>query len=243
MTTKADIINGAYSQLRISGLTVQPTPEDLSLALDRLEGMMAEFSGRNICVGYNFETTPDSGTDHNVDREFWFALETNLAVRLIADFGKNIPPSLMAYSQAGFSFLSSATAPIKQVAYPSRQPKGSGSTLRYNRFQRYYRPQAEAPQECETNVLYVDDINDYTESFDTYLKDPETVSSYTIEADTGLTIVSDSLASPIVSYRIRADGYPDGTARDLLQVKIVVTTSLGRITTRIINFKLLDSDI
>lgn len=238
MTTKVDLINGAYSQMRISGLTVQPTPEDLSLALDRLESMMAEFFGRNICVNYNFEDTPDPNTDHNVDRKHWFSIETNLAMRTLADFGKEIPPTLLGYARAGYSFLSASTAPRKQVPYPHRQPRGSGSTLRFNRFQRYYRPQAEAPQSCESNTMYVDDINDFVESFESYLKDPETVSSYTIEADTELTIVSSSLTSPNVDYQIRAD-----EAGDLFQVKIIATTSLGRKETRIINFKILDADI
>ena len=39
MSLKIDHINGAYSQLRISGLTVNPTPENISNALDRFESM------------------------------------------------------------------------------------------------------------------------------------------------------------------------------------------------------------
>ena len=35
MSTKIDIINGAYSRGVISGLTSQPTNEDVALALDR----------------------------------------------------------------------------------------------------------------------------------------------------------------------------------------------------------------
>ena len=60
MTTKADRINSAYSKLRISGLTVDPSPEDLSLALMTFENMMSELEmGRNICMDYNFEVDPD----------------------------------------------------------------------------------------------------------------------------------------------------------------------------------------
>jgi hypothetical protein len=65
--TKVDLISGAYSKLRISGLTVQPTPEDLELALTRLENTMAEIEGaRNICLGYNFEDQPDPNSVSNI---------------------------------------------------------------------------------------------------------------------------------------------------------------------------------
>ncbi len=39
---KVDILNDAYSKIRISGLTVTPTPPDLELSLNRLESMMSE---------------------------------------------------------------------------------------------------------------------------------------------------------------------------------------------------------
>ena len=54
MTTKADLINGAYSLMRISGITVDPSADDLALALERLEDMAEEFAGRNIITDYNF---------------------------------------------------------------------------------------------------------------------------------------------------------------------------------------------
>ena len=243
MRAKGDLINGAYSQLRISGLTAQPTPEDLSLALRRLEGMMAEFFKRNICVGYYFEDDPDVNSPHNVEEGYWYTIECLLAVRLIADFGKTPSQSLISLSQSGYSFLSASTAQVKQTDYPSRQPRGSGSTLRYNRYQRFYRPQAEAPLSCETNKMIIGNIDDFVEHFDSYLKDTETVSSYTIEADDGLTIDSDSLTSPDIDYRIEATGNSGERSNGFLQVKIVATTSLGRIETRLINFELTEADL
>lgn len=242
MTTKIDLINGAYSQLKISGLTVQPTPEDLTLAFNRFENMMQEFSGRNICVNYNFEDTPDVNSVHNVERKFWYALETNLAVRLLPDFGKEPTTALVALHQAGFSFLSAQTAPVRETQYPSRQPIGHGNTLRYNRCRRFYQPQATVPLSCESIRMYVDDVRDFAEHFDSYLSAGETVSSYTIDADSGLTIVSDSLTSPDIDYRIKAVGNSGDKSDGFLQVKIVATTSLVRVETRLINFAVIDPD-
>ena len=92
--TKIEIINGAYSRMRISGLTAQPTPEDIVKALNRLEDMAEEFDGRNICTGYNFEDDPDVNSLHNMERKFWGPYKAILATRLLADFGKAASPEL-----------------------------------------------------------------------------------------------------------------------------------------------------
>lgn len=242
---KGDIINGAYSQMRISGLTVEPSSEDNAVALRRLENMASEFHERNICTGYNFEDDPNTNTPSGVDRKFWYSFECLLAVRLLSDFGRGaqdkLDPMLIKAASAGLSFLYAATANPRQVQYPNRQSIGAGNSLRYHRYRRFYTPIAEAPNVCATNRMIVGDINDFVEHFDSYLIDPEMLSSYTIEADTGLTIVSDSNENPDINYQISAVGN-DGILSDaLLQVKIIVTTDTGRVTTRVINFELTTS--
>ena len=241
---KGDRINGAYSQLRISGLTVQPTPEDLELALDRLESMMAEWKSRNICAGYAFEDEPDPNTPHNVERSAWQAIDTNLATFLSPDFNKQEHPRLASRASTSLSTLSGVSALnlLREVNYPARQPRGQGNTFRHNRWTRFYHPQAEAPASCETNVMNfsttVGDIDDYVEHFDAYLKSGETLSSFTIEAMNGLDVLSSSSSDTDVTYRIEAVGADSSTSDRFQQVKIVATTSDGRIETRLINFRL-----
>ena len=67
--TKGEIVNDAYSQMRISGITVNATPADVALAVGRLDDMMSEFDGRNMCVNYAFEDSPSPVTEHGVDRK------------------------------------------------------------------------------------------------------------------------------------------------------------------------------
>jgi len=240
MTTKADIINGAYSMMRISGVTVDPSGADLTLALTRLEDMAAEFHERNIITDYNFEEIPETGSKHNLPRKYWYAYKTNLAVRLLSDFGKQITPVLGSQQQAAFSFLVSSTAPKKVTQYPSRMPIGVSNARRWPRF---HVPEAQSPLSSGTNIMYINDVKAFSESFVAYLDAGETISSYTIEADSGLTISSDTNATPFITYVIVAAGLSDGGSIARLQVKIVVTTSAGRIENRIINFQLTDSDI
>lgn len=243
MTTKAELINGAYSLMRISGITVDPSGEDLTLALTRLEDMAAEFDGRNIITDYNFEQNPVVGSLHNLERKFWFAYKANLAIRLLPDFGKQAPPELVAMQQTSFSFLSANTAPRREISYPSRMPRGQANTRWSTRWSRFFTKGVEAPLAGGTVTMYVNDIKAFSESFVAYLDAGETISSFTIEADDGLTITSSTNATPLITYTIQADGLSEGSSVSLLQVKIVATTSAGRIETRIINFQLLDSDL
>ena len=243
MTTKAKLINDAYSIIKISGITVDPSAEDITLALNRLENMAAEFHGRNIITDYNFEENPSVNSLHNLERQHWFPYSVNLAARLLSDFGKEANPILVAQLKSAFSFLSSSTAPLKTTQYPSRMPIGLANSKRTYRWSHYNTPAPEAPLSAETIVMYINDVKGFTESFSAYLDTAETIASFTIEADDGLTIVSSANATPLITYVIKADGLSDGQSINLRQVKIVVTTSASRVETRFINFTLLDSDL
>jgi len=235
---KIDIINGAYSQMRISGITVDPGPEALVLALRRLEGVANELEGRNVCTGYYFEEEPDVNSPSGLDKKFWYSFECILAMRLLSDFGKGMQPDpmLARNASAQMSFLYSSTANPRQIQYSSRQSIGAGNRLLYG-WRKFYEPVSEAPNVCATNRMIEGSIDDFVQHFNSYLNDGEAIASYTIEADTGLTIVSDSDTSPDIDYQIKADGDAFGH----LRVKIVVTTDAGRVEPRIINFEVTES--
>lgn len=232
MSTKLEIINEAYSRMRISGLTKQPSGEDITTAMHRLENMAAEWEEANVCTGYNFEDDPDVGSTHNVPRAYWSAYESNLAMRLLADFGKEPAAALVKESRGTFSRVSAATAKVSQIQYPNRQPVGSGNTLRNNSWQRFYHSQATAPNECATVQMLEGEIDIRTEHFDAALVDTETVSSYTIVSDypSNLTITADALASPDITYTVEA------VDTGIYVVTITATTSLGRVFIRKVNY-------
>lgn len=241
MTTKVDRINSAYSQLRISGLTVQPSPEDMVTALDRLENMMAEWESRNVCLNYIFEAEPDPNSLTGVDRAFYQAIDTNLAIRLVPDFNKDVSPVLFQQASQSYSNASARVASdnARQVRYPHRMPRGSANTLRFNRWQRFYREENLPPNECATNIIVIGDVNDYFESFESYLRAGESIQSFVISADPGLVVVSSAIAGDRVNYRIRAED--NSTEGPWQQVKIVATISSGRVETRLINFEVRDN--
>lgn len=234
---KVDRISGAYSKLRISGLTVQPTSEDLELALGELENMMSELASRGIEVGYNFENEPNPNSDLGVPQQHWNMINCNLAVRLIADFNKDVPAMLLMQATQSLNNSSSICAAerVRGVAYPSRQPVGSGARI-FNRWQRFYsESNALPPNDPATLYVMQGEVNDYQESFEAYLREDEDILSAVVVCDTGLVVLSSTVEDPVVRYRLSAP--VELSAASWQQVKITMTTTIGRVDIRIINYQ------
>lgn len=237
MSLKIDHVNGAYSQLRISGLTVNPSPENIATGLDRLESMMADLEfNRGICIGYNYEENPDPSTVSGVERQDKQMVDTNLAMRLVPDFNKVIPLTLQLQAKQSFSAVSGRVAKekLRQVQAPSRMPVGSGHRYR-ERYQRYYNPEQLPPNDCTTNIMVIGEIDNYHEDYTAYL-DGETIASFTIVGTTGASIKSSSNTDTMVNYQVEAVN--PAQAGTFNKVVITVTTSSGRINVREINFEI-----
>lgn len=230
MFTKIDIVKDAFSQLRISGITVNPTPRDLELALRRFEGMMAWFYGLHLCVNYQFEENPQPTTEHGVDRMHHYMMSTNLATLLCVDFGKDIPPKLQVSAEASYGTSSGIVMAngLREVAYPNRMPRGEGQR-RFNRWRRNFPQNTPPPTTCANTTMKFGDVKDIREPFMAYLED-ELIASYTIEASDALTISNDVNGLDEITYRVTAAG--GGENRADQTVMIVITTTTGRITTR-----------
>ena len=220
MKTKIELIDRAYSKLRISGITVNPNPSDVNIALDEMEAMIAEWELVNVCLGYTFEDLPDPNTESGLVRGYENAVQTNLAIRLAPEFGK---PSGELFSQASQSYskISSAVSKVRQTPYPNRQPVGAANTLRTNRWRRFYDIDASAPNNCNTEIMAKNDIVDSEVNYISSLEAGDFIIDAVLTLSNGLTIISESFTDTTVSFRVRAD-----TAGTQF-VKIVTTTDSG----------------
>jgi P22 tail accessory factor len=230
---KVDLINGAYSRMRVSGLTNKPSPEDIKLALQRLEDMAAMWFGRNVNAGYFFEDQPDPSTPHNVQPRFRSAFEANLAMLLLADFGKDPKPTLVAEANATLSNLFAGTAKVANVEYPDRMPLGSGNSYRVDKLRHFYPTISPESASSSINNMISGNINDYATHFDYYLRQGETITTFTIASSepSRVSVSNSAVSGSDVGYR--------GTAGDEgnAVISITITTSLGRIETRNTIFK------
>ncbi len=226
---KGDLVNNAYKMGRISGLTKIPGPRENETGLAELENMANEFLSDGIMTGYKFEEEPDTASEHGLPRKYWTAYESTLACRLLHYYGKEPLQGLRLKQGSTYSKLLANALPIEQSQYPSRQPLGKGNN-RWGYYQRYYPETVENNPDYPLHLMCYGDVNNYEESFDAYLVDPEEIASYVLTNSDGLTITNESLSSPVLSYTVQ----PNGTG--LMYVKIVATTDTSRVTTRIIQF-------
>ncbi len=233
LADKVDLMRDAYSQLRISGLTVDPTTEDLEISLWRMENMLAEWQPR-MDLGYNFEDQPDPNSPSNLRRPYWHGIATNLAKRLIPDFNKAVPQELINQASQSYSAISGMYAKerINEVNYPTRMPQGSGNTLKYNRWARFYRLSDPFTNTTNLTEAFKGNINDFVEHYDAYLNEGETIDTYTITADVGLDLVSDTNTDDEIQYRLKFTGSDERDVNSVRQVTIVMTTTSGRVETR-----------
>lgn len=219
--TKIEHINKAYKHLKISGITANPSPEDIEDGLEALEDMMYEFQTQ-IPTDYNFEDTPDANTDSGVNPAYNSAVATNLAVRLADYFGKDIPISLAMNAMQSLSNWFARVAQVNQILPSRTMPRGSGNTTRFPIGWRYSRYEKGNPISPSTVDILVGETNDFAYDFSNYLNTGEVVSSYSITTQDGYTLASDSLAGSIVSYSLT------GTGASSTFLTITITTDLGR---------------
>lgn len=231
--TKVELIIGAYEVLRISGLTMSATPDEISLGLDELEGMMNEFEARNICSSYVFENEPQLNTNANVQLAYQKAIEYNLALRLAPYFGKELTAGLMRIAIASLSTWSSASSITRQIRNPNRMPRGSGAGRTNRMYSRFYRQEAAAPNDCATLFLKVYEINNFDHNFEQYLYPDETIASYEIKADDGLELISSAIQGSKIVMQVK------GIKAGWNVIVIKLTTSTGRVNPQIINFQVI----
>ena len=232
---KVDFLIDAFSQMRINGLTRDPTPEELERAILRQENMAAEWNGRNMDPGWNFEDNPDPNSLTNIQRTYFQAYSTNLAVRLMPDFGLSPNEDLRRQANQSLSFLATSIAAnrVDETFYSKRHPKGAGNDNYFNRWSRFYQQDQAAANVSQLFEIFVDDINDFKEQFDAFLRDGETIDSFDIVVDKGLDLISSSLVDgEEVVYRIRGKADSESQRTTTRQVTIIATTTDGRIQTR-----------
>jgi hypothetical protein len=240
---KVDIVNDCFSQLRISGLTVQPSPSNMQLALYRMEYLMYElYEQKSLNINYNFQESPSLADEAGITPGYFLMLASNVALRLVPDFGKdsNTPISQHLINAAGASMSGaigiSVRNNMRQIQPPRRMPMGNGNTFRWMFWNRYSVPVPNAPTGAATNYITQGETQDYREDFSAWLGE-NTIASYEILVDPLLTLDSSSNNDPIISYRVSAPTQPASINGPWQIVLISVTDSIGRVDIRLINFQ------
>ncbi len=229
--TKGYIVDEAFNLLAISGLTTVPTSREVERAINRLEDMMYELQSRNICNSYVFEEFPDANTESGIAPAFINAAATNVASRISASYGRPLTGDISSQARQSMSNWSARSAKVNPINPPSRQPRGSGNTFRWQNWYRYYRLEDNAPISCSTLEIKVDEINGFVIDFSLYLKQDEVIVSYTSEVSNGLQLLSESNTDTSIDLE-QVKGIRSGFDT----IKLTITTDLGRVNPHVVNF-------
>ena len=121
---KGDLVQGAYEQLKIWGLTVSAVPEETQLALKRLNGMLLHWESKGIYLGW---VVGDDSPNDESGLPDWAqeAVFTNLALKLMPAYGKT--PTQLDVMQARESLLAISLSDFSNMEYPDTMPVGAGN--------------------------------------------------------------------------------------------------------------------
>ena len=220
MKTKGEHVNAALRKLRISGLTVAPSGDELSDCLHELEDMMSELSG-SVRTSWNYEDTPNASTDSGVADTFNDAVAWNLALRLTDLYGKQPTPNMAARASAGIANWLKLTSKVNPVRQPNTMPVGSGNNRYTQDWSRFFHVQ-KVPNNVNTQYADNGEIVDFVLDWADWLADGVTLSSFTIESTSNITVNSSQIQNDTQVY-VNCTA----TAIGIAEVCVNVTASNG----------------
>lgn len=128
--TKRQFVTAALEELGLASYVYDLQPEQLESAMRRLDGMMAEWNGKGIRLGYPIPGSPENSaldSETDVPDSANEAVISNLAIRLAPSYGKQVMMQTMVTAKNALNvILSRATMPM-EMQMPATMPSGAGN--------------------------------------------------------------------------------------------------------------------
>lgn len=127
--SKLTIIKMAFEEAGLPGYTFDHTPEEVSSALRKLDGMMADWESQSLYLNYNFPSAFGEGDPDEASGIPDFAVATAamaLAVRIAPGIGKTMGADAKRNLNAGMIQLRAKVATIPERKLQRRTPRGAG---------------------------------------------------------------------------------------------------------------------
>lgn len=121
---KIELVQGAYEQIEIWGVTTNPTGSEAVIALKRLNSMMLHWENKNVFLGWNVGAD-DANDESGVPDWSEEAIITNLAVRLLPAYGKTATREQAGHAADAFQAISLRC--YDNMEYPDTMPVGAGN--------------------------------------------------------------------------------------------------------------------
>ena len=128
--TKRQFVTEAFTEIGYAEYAYDLEPEQLQVALRRLDAMMGSWNGKGISIGYPIPTSPENGDLDDETEVPDFANEAiylSLAVRLAPTVGKLVSAETKSALKSAYNtVLKNITMP-GEMRFPKTLPSGAGN--------------------------------------------------------------------------------------------------------------------
>lgn len=195
MPKKIDLVNGAHQLIRISGLTSNAVPEEISIGLQVADDLAGELSTK-LNTGYiqplvygDSDPADYSGLTNQTAGPF----KKLLAMELVDFYGKQVPISLKMNADKGLRSLEQLLVVVLPMQNPGTLPIGSGNEWDYRSDKFYPEPISDdgATYKNEDDVFQVP--IDWTQ----WLAGLATLSTVTYEFSPGIVLADEAIVDGV----------------------------------------------
>lgn len=200
MPSKIQIVDGAYSILVISGLTTQPTSEEVALGMQALDDLMAELKP-TLDTGYiqplNYgQSNPNDFT--GLTNEMAGPVKKMLAREILANFGKPLTAEINSIYQDGLRRLEQLIVEVSPAQNPATLPIGSGNEWDYRSDKFYNEPN----NDDGADTYYKDESFDIPIDWSSWLAGQFSLISVQYEKSRGINITNEALSGTLSTARV-----------------------------------------
>lgn len=209
MPNKIDIVLGAFEFIRISGITVNASPGEVSLCVKTLDDYAAELKS-TLDIGYiqPIEYGQSDPNDYSgLTPEIAGPIKKLLALQIAPFFGKEIPAVLAKISSDGMRSLEHLLVTVGDMQNPATLPIGSGNEQNYQTNKFYPEPDNDDGAENYD----VEDVFQLSIDWSSWLAGEFLLSSVTYKADNGISLTNEAIVDDIsvvtVSFNLKGQFY------------------------------------
>lgn len=128
--TKRQFVEAAFEEIGLAAYVFDLQPEQMNMALRRLDAMLATWNTKGIRLGYPLPSTPGAGDldeDSNVPDAANQAIILNLAIQLAPAFGKATSMDTKRNAKDAYRGLLMISTRPMEMQMPGSMPAGAGN--------------------------------------------------------------------------------------------------------------------
>lgn len=141
MATVAQVAKASLQRILVQEVEASLEPSEYQDWIFACNNYMAALDADGVALGYT--EVSDLGDDITVPTGALRGIIANVAIEVAPDYNGVVSPALISAASEGERVMRKLALTLRQTAYPSTLPRGSGNYQRFDEFDLYY-PELEA---------------------------------------------------------------------------------------------------